>query len=59
MIDTINLAKEYGARVLFENVTLQLDAGSRYGLVGANGSGKTTFCASWPATKSLHTAPLP
>jgi len=43
MIDTSNLAKEYGARVLFENVTLQLNAGSRYGLVGANGSGKTTF----------------
>ena len=43
MIATTNLCKEYGARVLFENVTLQLDAGSRYGLVGANGSGKTTF----------------
>jgi ATPase subunit of ABC transporter with duplicated ATPase domains len=43
MIDTTNLAKEYGARVLFEDVTLQLNAGSRYGLVGANGSGKTTF----------------
>jgi energy-coupling factor transporter ATP-binding protein EcfA2 len=43
MIDTTNLAKEYGARVLFEDVTLQLGAGSRYGLVGANGSGKTTF----------------
>ena len=43
MIDTSNLAKEYGARVLFEDVTLQLKAGSRYGLVGANGSGKTTF----------------
>ena len=43
MIDTSNLAKEYGARVLFENVTLQLGAGLRYGLVGANGSGKTTF----------------
>ena len=43
MIDTSSLAKEYGARVLFENVTLQLNAGSRYGLVGANGSGKTTF----------------
>ena len=43
MIDTSNLAKEYGARVLFEDVTLQLNAGSRYGLVGANGSGKTTF----------------
>ena len=43
MIDTSNLAKEYGARVLFEDVTLQLNAGARYGLVGANGSGKTTF----------------
>jgi ATPase subunit of ABC transporter with duplicated ATPase domains len=43
MIETTNLAKEYGARVLFENVTLQLNAGARYGLVGANGSGKTTF----------------
>jgi ATPase subunit of ABC transporter with duplicated ATPase domains len=43
MIDTSNLAKEYGARILFEDVTLQLNAGARYGLVGANGSGKTTF----------------
>jgi ATPase subunit of ABC transporter with duplicated ATPase domains len=43
MIDTAGLAKEYGSRVLFEDVTLQLHAGSRYGLVGANGSGKTTF----------------
>jgi ATPase subunit of ABC transporter with duplicated ATPase domains len=43
MIATSNLAKEYGARVLFENVSLQLNPGSRYGLVGANGSGKTTF----------------
>jgi ATPase subunit of ABC transporter with duplicated ATPase domains len=43
MIATSNLAKEYGARVLFEDVSLQLNAGARYGLVGANGSGKTTF----------------
>jgi ATPase subunit of ABC transporter with duplicated ATPase domains len=43
MIATSNVAKEYGARVLFANVSLQLNAGSRYGLVGANGSGKTTF----------------
>src|SRR5579863_5254176 len=43
MIATTNLAKEYGARVLFENVSLLLNSGSRYGLVGANGSGKTTF----------------
>jgi ATPase subunit of ABC transporter with duplicated ATPase domains len=43
MIATTDLAKEYGARTLFEGVSLQLNAGARYGLVGANGSGKTTF----------------
>ncbi len=43
MIATTALAKEYGARSLFSDVTLQLNAGSRYGLVGANGSGKSTL----------------
>jgi len=43
MIGLANLGKAYGARTLFEGVSLKLVAGSRYGLVGANGSGKTTF----------------
>src|SRR6478736_2951401 len=43
MIATTDLGKEYGARSLFAGVSLQLNAGSRYGLVGANGSGKSTF----------------
>ena len=43
MIATSGLAKSFGARVLFEDVTLQLNPGARYGLVGANGCGKTTF----------------
>ncbi len=43
MIGVQGLGKSYGARTLFEDVTLKLVAGSRYGLVGANGSGKTTF----------------
>jgi ATPase subunit of ABC transporter with duplicated ATPase domains len=43
MIGVSKLAKAYGGRTLFEDVSLQLNAGSRYGLVGANGSGKTTF----------------
>jgi ATPase subunit of ABC transporter with duplicated ATPase domains len=43
MIGISKLAKAYGGRTLFEQVSLQLNAGSRYGLVGANGSGKTTF----------------
>src|SRR5262245_25161055 len=43
MISTTSLTKEYGARVLFADVSVLLNAGSRYGLVGANGSGKSTF----------------
>jgi ATPase subunit of ABC transporter with duplicated ATPase domains len=43
MLSTTGLEKTYGARTLFEDVTLQLNAGSRYGLVGANGSGKSTL----------------
>src|SRR5262245_37145326 len=43
MLVTQNLGKSYGARALFESVDLKLNAGSRYGLCGANGSGKTTF----------------
>jgi len=43
MITLQNLGKSFGARVLFEGVTLELNAGARYGLVGANGSGKTTL----------------
>jgi energy-coupling factor transporter ATP-binding protein EcfA2 len=43
MIEVSKLGKSYGARTLFENVSLKLVPGERYGLVGANGSGKTTF----------------
>ena len=43
MISVNNLGKEFGDQTLFESVNFQLNAGSRYGLVGANGSGKTTF----------------
>ncbi len=43
MIAISNLGKHYGPKTLFEGVSLQLNPGSRYGLVGANGSGKTTF----------------
>jgi tungstate transport system ATP-binding protein len=42
-LSLVNLGKHYGGRTLFADVSLQLDAGARYGLVGANGSGKTTL----------------
>ena len=43
MISITNLAKAFGGDTLFEDASFQLNAGSRYGLVGANGSGKSTF----------------
>ncbi|MSR21959.1 MAG: ABC transporter ATP-binding protein [Gemmatimonadetes bacterium] len=43
MISVSNVEKSYGDRVLFSGATFLLNAGERYGLVGANGSGKTTL----------------
>lgn len=43
MITVTNLSKSFGAQTLFEGASLQLNAGCRYGVVGANGSGKSTL----------------
>ncbi len=43
MISVSNLARSFGGQTLFEDASFQLNAGERYGLVGANGSGKTTL----------------
>jgi ATPase subunit of ABC transporter with duplicated ATPase domains len=43
VISVSGLGKSYGDRVLFEDASFQLNAGERYGLIGANGSGKTTL----------------
>jgi ATPase subunit of ABC transporter with duplicated ATPase domains len=43
MLQIASLSKSFGPQTLFADVSLQLNAGSRYGLVGANGAGKTTF----------------
>jgi len=43
MITISNLSMLFGSRLLFDDVNLLLTPGNRYGLVGANGSGKTTF----------------
>jgi ABC transport system ATP-binding/permease protein len=37
------IGKRFGARVLFENLSLSLSEGDRTGLIGPNGSGKTTL----------------
>jgi ATPase subunit of ABC transporter with duplicated ATPase domains len=43
MVQVTNLTKRFGSRVLFSEINLKLDQGKRYGLIGANGAGKTTF----------------
>ncbi len=43
MLSCHHLTQRYGKRVLFEKIDLTLDKGKRYGLIGANGAGKSTF----------------
>jgi len=43
MISISNLGKSFGPQTLFEGASMQLNPGNRYGVVGANGSGKSTF----------------
>jgi ATPase subunit of ABC transporter with duplicated ATPase domains len=38
-----NITMQFGAKPLFENVSIKFGEGNRYGLIGANGSGKSTF----------------
>jgi ATPase subunit of ABC transporter with duplicated ATPase domains len=43
MLQVTNLSLRYGKRVLFEEVNLKFTPGNCYGIIGANGAGKSTF----------------
>ena len=43
MIHASNIALSYGKRVIFKDVNIKFTAGNCYGLIGANGAGKSTF----------------
>jgi len=43
LLAAANLSIQFGAKPLFENVSVSFGNGNRYGLIGANGSGKSTF----------------
>jgi ATPase subunit of ABC transporter with duplicated ATPase domains len=43
MISVSNLSLRYGKRVLFDDVNVKFTAGNCYGVIGANGAGKSTF----------------
>ena len=43
MITVTNLAIQFGKRVLFQDINLKFNPGNCYGIIGANGAGKSTF----------------
>lgn len=43
MLQVNNVSLRYNTRVLFENVNLKFEKGNCYGVIGANGAGKSTF----------------
>ena len=43
MLETMNVGLQFGKRVLFDEVNLKFTHGNCYGIIGANGAGKSTF----------------
>ena len=43
LITTANITMQFGVKPLFENISAKFGNGNRYGLIGANGCGKSTF----------------
>ena len=43
MLSVFNLSVQFGKRILFDNVNIKFTPGNCYGIIGANGSGKSTF----------------
>ena len=43
MISTNNVSLQFGKRILFDEVNIKFTNGNCYGIIGANGAGKSTF----------------
>ena len=43
MLSVSNLSVQFGKRVLFDDVNVTFNGGNCYGIIGANGAGKSTF----------------
>lgn len=59
MLSVSNLSVQYGQRILFDEVNSSFFSGNCYGIIGANGSGKSTFLRiiskqEEPTTGSIH-----
>ena len=43
MLEVNNVSLQFGGRILFKNVSVKFQSGNCYGIIGANGAGKSTF----------------
>ena len=62
MISVANVTMQFGSEPLFENISAKFGNGNRYGLIGANGCGKSTLMkilsgALTPTSGSVSLAP--
>ena len=62
MISAANVTMQFAAKPLFENISVKFGDGNRYGLIGANGCGKSTFMkildgSLIPSTGNVSTSP--
>ena len=62
MISTSNVSLAFGGRKLFDEVNIKFTPGNCYGLIGANGAGKSTFIKILsgevePQTGDIHMNP--
>jgi ATPase subunit of ABC transporter with duplicated ATPase domains len=62
MVSTNNISLQYGKRILFDDVNIKFTTGNCYGVIGANGAGKSTFLKILsgeinPNSGSIHIEP--
>lgn len=57
MITVSDLEIQFGKRTLFRDVNLKFTPGNCYGVIGANGAGKSTFLRILSGDLSLHGEP--
>ena len=57
MITVSNVSVQFGKRVLFNDVNLKFTSGNCYGIIGANGAGKSTFLKTISGELDLRRVP--